>query len=202
MHSESTYSDGHEVPFSDAKQAAASLAECFLDDVVARYYLQVSDCDRPLKPKEKRLNLLIYECLTAAHCIKGLVISAGPCHDSVGLWLPPNSDWNWKTYWKSGMWLLWLRLGREGRKRFFGSWDTLEEGMTSIMGPRASITWILTDLGTIKSSRSQGYATKLVEYGLKLVSLYSPQSGRILYGPEPDPVIFGTAVPFNDTIYA
>jgi hypothetical protein len=198
MYSESTNIDAREVPFSDAKQAALSLAECFTDDVVARYYLQISDCDRPLTPKEKRLNLRIYECLTAAHCIKGLVVSAGPSHDSVGLWLPPDSDWNLKTYWKSKMWLLWLKLGREGRKRFFGSWDTLEEGMTSIMGARASITWILTDLGTIKSSRRQGYATKVVEYGLKLVSSHSSaRSEEIHHAPESDLVIFRTPMLFH-----
>lgn len=175
MPSEDLTSNAHEVLFSDVKQAAASLAECFADDVVARYYLQVPECDHPLKPKEKKLNLLIYESLTAAHCVNGLVISAGPHYDSVGLWLPPgSSDWDWKTYWKSRMWLVWLKLGREGRKRFFGSWDTLEEGMTSIMGKRASITWILTDLGTIKSSRSKGHATRVMEYGLSLVSSFSP----------------------------
>ncbi|KAF7591134.1 hypothetical protein BBP40_001908 [Aspergillus hancockii] len=158
------------VPFAEAKSAASSLAECFVDDLVARYYLQVSDCNRPLTPSEEKLNLRIYECLTAAHCHTGLVISAGPCHDSVGLWLPPGSDWNWKTYWRSGLWLLWLRLGREGRTRFFGSWGTLEEGMTNTMGTRAPITWVLTDLGTRKSSRGQGYATKVMKYGLEMSS--------------------------------
>lgn len=174
MASESKNNDTREVPFTEAKKAAASLAECFIDDIVARYYLQVSDCSRPLKASEEKLNLRIYECLTAAHSCSGLVISAGPCHDSVGLWLPPDSDWNWKTYWRSGLWLLWLRLGREGRTRFFGSWDTLMEGMTSIMGTRASTTWILADLGTKKSSRGRGYAKKVMEYGLSLVGICSP----------------------------
>jgi hypothetical protein len=175
--------DAREVPFAEAKNAAASLAGCFADDLVARYYLQISDCNRPLKPREEKLNLRIYECLTAAHCYNGLVISAGPCHDSVSLWLPPDSDWNWKTYWRSGLWLLWLRLGREGRTRFFGSWDKLEEGMTSIMGTRASTTWTLTDLGTRKSSRGQGYATKVMEYGLALVRICSPTRQILVVSP-------------------
>jgi len=173
MPSESKSSNAREVPFAEAKKAAATLAECFVDDVVARYYLQISGCTSPLNSREEKLNLRIYECLTAAHCCDGLVISAGPCHDSVGLWLLPDSDWNWKTYWRSGIWLLWLRLGGEGRKRFFGSWDTLEEGMTSIMGARSSITWLLADLGTRKSSRGQGYATKVMEHGLTLVGICS-----------------------------
>lgn len=158
-----------EVTFAEAKKAASSLAECFVDDLVARYYLQISDCHRPLKPREEKLNLRIYECLTAAHCHNGLVVSAGPNHDSIGLWLPPGSDWNWRTYWSSGLWLLWLQFGREGRVRFFGSWTTLEEAMTRIMGTRASTTWVLTDLGTRKSSRHKGYARKVMEYGLALV---------------------------------
>ncbi|KAE8395615.1 hypothetical protein BDV23DRAFT_178661 [Aspergillus alliaceus] len=168
MSSESHDIMARAVPFTEAKNAATSLAECFADDRVARYYLQVSDCNRPLTPKEEKLNLRIYECLTAAHCHDGLVVSAGPGYDSVGLWLPPGSDWTWKTYWRSRLWLLWLRLGREGRARFFGSWGTLEESMTSTMGTRASVTWVLTDLGTRKPSRGKGYATKVMEYGLAL----------------------------------
>lgn len=112
MPSESRATDIRQVPLADAKRAAASLAEYFTDDVVARYYLQISDYNRPLKPNEEKLNLWIYEYLTAAHCCNGLVVSAGPSHDCVGLWLPPDSDWNWKTYWKSGMWLLELFGGR------------------------------------------------------------------------------------------
>lgn len=45
--------------------------------------------------------------------------------------------------------------------------------MTSIMGDRAAITWTLTDLGTRKSSRDQGYATKVMKYGLALVRILS-----------------------------
>lgn len=194
MSPKSKFNDAHKVQSAEAKGAAASLAECFADDVVARYYLQISNYNRPLKPTEEKLNLRIYECLTAAHCCNGLVISAGPSHESVGLWLPPNSDWNWKTYWKSGLWLLWLRLGKEGRARFFGSWDILEEGMTSIMRTRASTTWILTDLGTKKSSRGQGYGTKVMEYGLSLVSLLFLPPNRsiwlIIHYPELSEAIF------------
>jgi hypothetical protein len=190
MSSESKSNNAREVPFAEAKRAAASLAECFTDDTVARYYLQISDCNRPLKPREEKLNLRIYECLTAAHCCSGLVISAGPCYDSVSLWLPPaSSDWNWKTYWRSGLWLLWLQLGREGRMRFFGSWDTLEKGMTSIMGPRASTTWILADLGTRKSSRGQGYARKVIEKGFELVRISPLFNSFSLCYPSLVPVI-------------
>ncbi|TVY85466.1 putative N-acetyltransferase [Lachnellula suecica] len=167
--SEGSDAGARQIPLAEANKAASSLAECFSDDDVARYYLQVSDSTRPLTASEASLNYQIYEALTIAHCCSGLVISAGPSHDCVSLWLPPNSsDWTWKTYWKSGLWLLWLRLGKEGRARFFGSWETLEEGMTSIMGDRAAITWTLTDLGTIKSSRGKGYATKAMKYGLAL----------------------------------
>lgn len=135
MHTESASecAEAREVPFAQAKRAGASLAECFSDDEVARYYLQVSDCGRPLTATEAKLNLCIYECLTAAHCYSSLAISAGPHHDSVSLWLPPgSSDWSWKTYWKSNLWLLWLRLGRKGRRRFFGSWSTLEVGVLRV----------------------------------------------------------------------
>lgn len=174
--SKSESNNVREVPFAEAKKAAASLAECFADDKMARYFLQVSDCNRPLTPQEEKLNLRIYECVTAAHCFNGLVISAGPFYDSVSLWLPPGSDWNWKTYWRSGLWLLWLQLGREGRTRLFGSWNMLDEGMASTMGTRASITWTLSDLGTRKSSQGQGYATKVIKKGLALVRICSPTS--------------------------
>jgi len=172
MHLETQSADAREVPFTEAKRAGASLAECFSNDEVARYYLQVTECERPLTAHEAKLNLRIYECLTAAHCYSGLVISAGPGLDCVSLWMPPStSDWSWKIYWKSELWLLWLRLGREGRARLFGSWNIFEEGMTSIMGERAPNTWVLTDLGTKKPSRGKGYATKVMEYGLGLVCI-------------------------------
>ncbi|KAG9240682.1 hypothetical protein BJ878DRAFT_545993 [Calycina marina] len=161
------------IPLTEAKKAAASLAESFADDVIARYYLQLSDSIRPLNASQAKLNLRVYECLTTAHCYKGLVIVAGPSYEAVGLWLPPGSAWNWRTYWRSGMWSLWLRLGLEGRKRLFGSWDMFEEGMKSVMGSRSSITWVLTDLGTLESSRRQGYAKRVTEYGLALADAQS-----------------------------
>lgn len=85
MSPEGANASAREVPFAAAKKAAASLAECFSDDEVARYYLQVSDCARPLTAREAKLNLRIYECLAIAHCCSGLVISAGPCLDCVSL---------------------------------------------------------------------------------------------------------------------
>lgn len=38
------------------------------------------------------------------------------------------------------------------------------------MGDKALETWVLTDLGTRNTSRGKGYATKVIEYGLSLVS--------------------------------
>lgn len=160
-----------QVPFAEAKLAARAMAESFVADEVARYFLLVPDCDQKLTPKEEKLNLQVYECLTAAHCLSGLVFATGPQYDSVALWLPPGSMWNWKTYWKSGMWWLGLRLGCEGRRRFFGSWDSFEDAMVRAMGERASKTWILTDLGTRTASRGKGYAGDLMKHGLALVCL-------------------------------
>jgi hypothetical protein len=157
------------VALSESQEAAASFAECFSRDSVTRYYLQISDCKRALQLSEKNLNLLIYECLTAAHCCNGLVIAAGPSYHAGGLWLQPNSNWNWKTYCKSRMWLLWWQLGREGRKRF-GSWYMLEGGMISVVGSGTSVTWIFADLGTKEISRGRGYATAVMEYGISLES--------------------------------
>lgn len=161
-----------QVSLSDYRLAAASLADTFKDDEVARYYLQLPDCDKSLGAKAQRLHLSIYECLTAAHCCAGLVTAAGPNFDAVALWLPPMTPWTWKTYWKSKMWILYWQFGSEGRKRFFGSWDTLAEGMTKIMGERADSTWTLTDLGTRSESRGRGYASRLIRHGLKLVCLF------------------------------
>lgn len=124
--SESNLTCVRKILFAEVKEAAASLAECFTNDRVAHYYLQISDSDRPLNPREAILYLRSYECLTAAHCHSGLMISAGRSHESVGRWLPPGCDCTWRTYWRSRMCSLWLWLGREGRTRFFGSWETLE----------------------------------------------------------------------------
>jgi hypothetical protein len=45
------------VPFAEARKAAASLAECFADDKMACYFLQISDYNRLLTPREEKLNL-------------------------------------------------------------------------------------------------------------------------------------------------
>lgn len=67
--------------------------------------------------------------------------------------------------------------------------------MTSTMGTRASVTWILTDLGTRKPSRGQGYATKVREYGLALLRISSihPPSAAV----DPDPVPSNEYALFN-----
>jgi hypothetical protein len=55
--SKSESNNAGEVLFAEAKKAAASLTECLTDDKIARYFLQISDYNRPLTLLEEKLNL-------------------------------------------------------------------------------------------------------------------------------------------------
>ena len=75
------------VDINEYKQAAQSLAESFLNDDVSQYFLHSDAGAFKTWTKEARdLHNKIYEYITYAHCLKGLVTTAGPNYESVALW--------------------------------------------------------------------------------------------------------------------
>ena len=75
------------VDINDHKKAAECLAESFLNDDVAQYFLHTEGGNFKAWTKETRdVHYKIYEYITYAHCLKGLVTTIGPNYDSVALW--------------------------------------------------------------------------------------------------------------------
>jgi len=68
------------------KEAALSLAEAFAEDHSSMYFLDTPDRAHWTKQQKWDLHRQIMEYVTYAHLLKGLVISAGPNYDCVGLW--------------------------------------------------------------------------------------------------------------------
>lgn len=75
------------VDAEDYKKAAHCLAESFLNDDVSQYFLHTGDGEfNRWTAKARELHNKIYEYITYAHCLKGLVTTIGPNYDSVALW--------------------------------------------------------------------------------------------------------------------
>ena len=71
----------------DYKKAAECLAEAFLVDEVARYFIHTDDHGfNGWTPETRDLHDKIFQYLTYAHCMKGLVTTIGPNYDCVALW--------------------------------------------------------------------------------------------------------------------
>lgn len=69
------------------KEAAQCLAEAFLDDDVAKYFIHTDPAGyQNWKAEDLRLHTSICEYITYAHCLKGLVTTTGPNYGSVALW--------------------------------------------------------------------------------------------------------------------
>ena len=68
------------------KEAALSIAEAFQDDEVSMYFINTPDREAWSKKQKWDLHASIMEYITYAHLLKGLVVSAGPNYDCVGLW--------------------------------------------------------------------------------------------------------------------
>lgn len=68
------------------KAAALSIAEAFKDDEVSRYFVDTPDRTNWTEQQKWDLHVKIMEYITYAHLLKGLVVSAGPDYDCVGLW--------------------------------------------------------------------------------------------------------------------
>lgn len=75
------------VDAEDYKKAAHCLAESFLNDDLGQYFLHTGDGEfKGWTEKARELHNKIYEYITYAHCLKGLVTTIGPDYDSVALW--------------------------------------------------------------------------------------------------------------------
>ena len=71
----------------DYKKAAECLAEAFLVDDVAQYFVHTEqDGFKGWTPETRDLHNKIMEYITYAHCLKGLVTTIGPNYDCVALW--------------------------------------------------------------------------------------------------------------------
>ena len=69
------------------KQAALCLAEAFKDDDVVMYFVKTGDRSKKWTAGDEwKLHVHIMECITYAHCLKGLVTVVGPNYDCVALW--------------------------------------------------------------------------------------------------------------------
>ena len=71
----------------DCLKAAECLAEAFMKDDVAKYFIFTEPGSPKIwTPETLRLHHKICEYLVYAHYMKGLVTIAGPNYDSVALW--------------------------------------------------------------------------------------------------------------------
>lgn len=68
------------------KEAALCLAEAFIADDVALYFIDTPDRSHWSDADKWHLHLSIMEYVVYAHCLKGLVTTIGPNHDCVALW--------------------------------------------------------------------------------------------------------------------
>ncbi|KAK5134049.1 hypothetical protein LTR08_006939 [Meristemomyces frigidus] len=161
------------------KEAALSLAEAFAEDHSCMYFLETPDAAHWTKQQKWDLHLKMMEYITYAHLLKGLVVSAGPNYDCVGLWMPPGENMDdLLTICRSGMWRLKWQLTAEGRKRFFDEFlPLLHDTKEQVLGDRDNDSWYLVYLGTRPSGRGKGYARKVVEH----VSRIADAEGRACY---------------------
>ncbi|CUS15794.1 unnamed protein product [Tuber aestivum] len=83
--------------------------------------------------------------------------------------MPPGKNMDdWFTIFRSGMWRLWYKLTKEGKRRYFDEFmEILHRTKESVMGAQDSDTWYLVYVGVIPSARGRGYARKLIEYVTK-----------------------------------
>ena len=68
------------------------------------------------------------------------------------------------TFFFSGLWRLYYKLSREGRRRFFQEFGPLlHSTKKSILGEREHESYYLVYIGTKPSARGKGYAKRLIE---------------------------------------
>ncbi|KAK7511031.1 hypothetical protein IWZ03DRAFT_363275 [Phyllosticta citriasiana] len=167
------------VQLSEYKAAARCLAEAFESDSVGRYFVDTPGT-KDWTPEQKwDLHLFMMECITYCHIAQGMVTTIGPDYGGVALWMPPNSaDMGLITFLRSGMWRLYYRLCREGRKRFFTEFmPLLHDIKAHTLGDRDASSWYLVYIGTKPAARGKGYARKLVDH----VTCRADRESRAMY---------------------
>lgn len=107
-----------------------------------------------------------------------------PLYNSPGLTLcrlPPATDADgWWTVLRSGLWRMYYTLSAEGRRRYFDELlPLLHRTKVEVMGPRDADCYYLVYLGTKPKARGRGYARKLIEDMVRVVSHPSPSSVHI-----------------------
>lgn len=68
------------------KAAGLALAEAFKEDHTSLYFTHTPDRADWSEEQKWQLHVKMMEYITYAHLLKGIVVSAGPNYDCVGLW--------------------------------------------------------------------------------------------------------------------
>lgn len=157
---------------SEYKEAAQCLIEAFADDHVARYAIETPDNTHWTDQQRWEVYKQMFEYITYATCLKGLVTTVGPNYDCVALWNPPGKNVDGLfTLLRSGLWRLHYQLSKEGRERFFKEFiPLLSTSLDEILGDRSAECWYLNYIGTKSGSRGRGYAKKLMLHVTDMVS--------------------------------
>ncbi|KAH8155400.1 uncharacterized protein LAJ45_00410 [Morchella importuna] len=148
------------------KSAARTLADAFFKDDVAFYCLETPDNGGMTREELYPLHLEILEYIVAAHCYNGLVLGIGEHNEGIALWMPPGKNMDdWFTIFRSGMWRLYWKLTKEGKKRYFEEFlEVLHQTKVNAMGDQDKDAWYLVYLGVTPDARGRGYARKLIEF--------------------------------------
>lgn len=167
------------ISLDEYKSAASTLVDAFADDHVAWYFLDTPDREHWTYEQKWDLHEKTLQYITYAHCLKGLVVTAGPDNDCVALWMPPGENMDdLLTIVRSGMWRLNYQLSSEGRKRFFHEFlPLLNDTKAQVLGPRDDQSWYLVYIGTKPASRGKGYARKVIDF----VTKRADAEGRACY---------------------
>ena len=74
------------LPAGGDRPSATSLAYCFADDEVSRYFLDTPDTAHWSALDKWHLHLCIMRSITSAHFLKGLAVVVGAKYECVALW--------------------------------------------------------------------------------------------------------------------
>ncbi|KAI9679420.1 MAG: hypothetical protein M1817_005442 [Caeruleum heppii] len=154
------------ISMSECRAAAASLSEAFANDEVTRYPVYTADMAHYSESYKFQMHTDIMEYVTAAHILNGLVMTVGPNYASVAMWLPPGTEIDgWLTTLRSGLWRLYYKLSREGRRRFFAEFlPLLHHTKRDVLGVRDADSYYLVYLGTRPGEQRKGYGKALIQH--------------------------------------
>jgi ribosomal protein S18 acetylase RimI-like enzyme len=86
--------------------------------------------------------------------------------------MPPGKNMDdWWTILRSGLWRLLYKLSREGKKRFYSEFlPLLHHTKKEVLKERDDKSMYLVYIGSKPSARGKGYAKKLIQHGVAIVS--------------------------------